>query len=59
MFVCLLGVFSSHSRMFHLYVYGDVTIAGEGLQLLTYGSLVCNTYCDTGRPFIMVFPEDS
>ena len=33
-FVCLFGGFSSHSRIFHLY--GDVTIAGEGLQVLTY-----------------------
>ena len=31
-YVCL--VFSSHSRIFHLY--GDVTITGEGLQILTY-----------------------
>ena len=27
-------VFLSHSRIFHMY--GDVTIAGEGLQILTY-----------------------
>ena len=43
--------FSSHLRIFHLY--GDVTIAGEGLQILTYarhvwplsseGSLACHT----------------
>ena len=44
------------------------TIAGEGLQILTYdrhswplsseeGSLACHTYCDTGEPFIMVIPE--
>ena len=26
--------FSSHSRMFHSY--GDVTMTGEGLQILTY-----------------------
>ena len=44
---------------FHLY--GDVTIADEGLQILTYarsqsseGFLACNTYCDTGHPFLMV-----
>ena len=48
--------------------YGDVTIAGEGLQILTYarnswpliskGSLTCHTYCDTDQPFIMVISED-
>ena len=32
LFVCL--VFSSHSRIFHLY--GDITIAAKGLQMLTY-----------------------
>ena len=41
---------------------GDVTIANEGLQMLTFalhllpfsseGSLVCLTNCDTGNPFI-------
>ena len=31
LFVCL---FSSHSRIFHSY--GDVTIDGEGLQILTF-----------------------
>ena len=43
--------------------FGDDTIAGEGLQILTYarhlspmimsseGSLACHTYCDTGHPF--------
>ena len=67
-FVCLfvyLGL-SSHLRIFHSY--GDVTIAGEGLQILTYarhswplsseGSLTCHTYCDTGHPFIMVISDD-
>ena len=53
----------SHSSMFHSY--GDVTITGEGQQILTYarhsrplsseGSLACHAYCDTGHPFIMVF----
>ena len=43
-------------------------IAGEVLQSLTYaqrswplsseGSLACQTYCDTGHPFIMVIFED-
>ena len=57
----MFGVFSSHSRIFHSY--GDVTITGEGQQILTYsrhswslnieGSLTCNTYCDTEQPFIM------
>ena len=57
----------SHSRIFHSY--GDVTIAGEGLQILTYarhswplsseGSLKCHTYCDTSLPFIRVISEDA
>ena len=63
MIVCLFvwGLLS-HSRIFHSY--GDVTITGEGLQILTYvahswplsseGSLACHTYCDTGHKFIMV-----
>ena len=67
-FVCLfvcLGL-SSYSRNFHSYE--DVTINGEGLQILTYvphtwplsseDSLACHTYCDTGHPFIMVNSED-
>ena len=47
---------SSHSRIFHSY--GDVTITGEGLQILTYarhswplssgGSIASRTYCDKG-----------
>ena len=57
---------SSHSRTFHSY--GDITIAGEGLQIVTYarhswplsseGSLTCHTHWETGLPFIMVNPED-
>ena len=53
--------FSLHSRIFHSY--GDVTITGEGLQVLTYarhswpisseGSLACHPYCDTWQPFIL------
>ena len=59
--------FSSVSRNFHSF--GDVTINGEGLQILTFtrhsytlsseGSLTYHTYCDTGLPFIMVISEDS
>ena len=58
--------FSSRSRIFHSY--GDVTITGERLQILTYarhswplsseGSLACHTYCDTGHSFIMVAAKD-
>ena len=68
LFVCLfvyLGL-SSHLRIFHSY--GDVTIAGEGLQISTFarhswplssgGSLTCHTYCDTGHPFIMVISRE-
>ena len=49
---------SSHSWIVH--TYWDVTIAGEGLQILTYarhswplnseGSLTCHTHCDTCLP---------
>ena len=66
LFVCLFVLFVwslSHSQQ-----YGDVTIAGKGLQILTYarhswplsneGSLICHTHCDTGLPFIMVISED-
>ena len=50
--------------------YGDVTIAGERLQILTCDRhswplcseisiiIVCHTYCDTAHPFIMVIYED-
>ena len=57
--------FSSHSRIFHLF--GDVTIAGDGLQILTYvrhlwplikeGSLTCHTYCDIGHLVIVSSPR--
>ena len=60
------GGFSSQSRFF--YSYGDATITGEGIQILTYtrhsrplsseSSLAYHTYCDTGHPFIMVISED-
>ena len=68
MFICLFFIcgFSSHSGIFHLY--WDVTITGEGLQILTNarhswplsseGSLTCHSYCDTGLPCIMVISED-
>ena len=56
---------SSHSRIFHSY--GNVTITGGGLKILTYawhswplsseGSLACHTYCDTGHPFIRSSPK--
>ena len=58
--------FSSHSRILHSF--GDVTINGEGMQILTYAlhlwslssdaSLACHTYYDTGHPFIMVSTKD-
>ena len=58
MFVCLfVWGFKSHSIIFH--PYGVITIAGEGLQILTYawhsrqlsseGFLACHIYCDTGQ----------
>ena len=55
LFCCLFGV--CHSLR-------DVTIASEGLQILTYArhfwplssevSLACHIYCDTGHPFLKV-----
>ena len=52
----------------NFHSFGNVTIAGEGLQILTYArhlwllsseaSLACHTYCDKGHPFIMVISED-
>ena len=61
-FVLFVWSLSSHSIIYHSH--GDVTIAGEGLQMLTYarpswplsseGSLTCHTLWDTGLPFIMV-----
>ena len=65
--VCLFVLeFSFHSRISH--TYGDHTIVGESLQILTYarhswplsgeGSLACHTYCDTGHSFIVVILED-
>ena len=64
--VCLfVYCLSSRSRIFHSY--GDVTITGERLQILTYtrrlrplsseGSLACHTCCDTGHPFLRSSPR--
>ena len=61
LFLCLFAwSLSSHTRIFHSY--GDVTVVGEGRQILTYawhswplsseGSLACHTYCDAGNPFV-------
>ena len=60
LFVC---GFSSHLRIFH--TYGDVTISGEGMQILTYarhlwplsseGSLACHTYCDSCYPYLLLY----
>ena len=66
-YICLLicGL-SSHSRIFQSY--GDVIIACEGQQILTYalhswslsseGSLTCHTHCATGLLFITLISED-
>ena len=61
------SVFFKETKMF-IHWYGDVTISGEGLQILTFtryswplnseGSLACHTYCDTGHPFKLVISED-
>ena len=67
--VCLfLGGFTSHLKIFHSY--DDITITGEGFQILTLylslniwplsseGSLTYHTYYDTEHPLIMVTSED-
>ena len=70
LFVCLfVGFFFLVFRPRIFHSYGDVTIAGEGLQMLTYArhawslssedSLTCPTHCDTGLTFILVISEDS
>ena len=61
-----LGFVLSHSSIFHSY--GDITIAGEGLNILNCArhswplssecSVAFHTYCDTGHLFIMVISED-
>ena len=66
-FSCLfVWSFSYHSRIFHSI--GDITIAGEGLQNLTFtrhlwrlsseDSVAYHIYLDKGHPFIVVIPED-
>ena len=63
-----LFIFGVYRPTWAFRTYGDVTIAGEGLQIMTYarhswllrneGSLAYHTYCDTGHPFIMIISED-
>ena len=58
--------FTSHFRVFHSF--GNVSITGEGLQILIYaphlwplsseGSSTWHTNCDKGHPFIKVISED-
>lgn len=64
--ICVCVGFSFHSRMF--YSYWNVTIGVEGIHILNYArcswplssesSLACQTYCDTGQPFINVIIEN-
>ena len=57
-------VWSFSSQLIIFQSFGDVIIAGEGLQFLTYdrhyieGSLARHTYCDKGHPYIMVISQD-
>ena len=63
---CLFGVFCLTREFFNSY--GNVTITGEGPQILIYakqswsvssdGSLACHTYADMGHLFIMVISKD-
>ena len=53
---CFWGLFSSHSRIFHSY--GDVNIAGEGLQILIYARFFgMPHHFGTGHPFILIISE--
>ena len=64
--VVLFGGFRHTQEFFHLY--GNITIIGEGLQILTYtqhswplsseGYLACHIYCDMGHSFTMVISMD-
>ena len=64
--ICLF-VFGFSFHSIFLISFGEVTIAGEGLQILTYarrlwslsseGHLAWNPYSDTGYPFIMVMSD--
>ena len=67
-FDCLFACLGFFVPLENFHSYGDVTITGEGLQILTYarhlwpssseGSLPCHTLYDKGHPFIMVISED-
>jgi hypothetical protein len=53
----IINGFTSRSRIFHLY--GDVTIAGEGLRpLIREGSLSCYNCCDIGPWFFRSHRKD-
>ena len=65
-YIMLIWNFSSNSRNFRSF--GNVPIAGEGMQIFTYArhlwplssedSLSYHSYCETGHPFILVISED-
>ena len=69
-FVCLVFFVPlvNFSLIWSRHSYGDITITGEWLQILTFtqhlwplsseGSLACHTYWDTRLPLIMVISED-
>ena len=64
LFICLCFFV----QLENFFSYGDVTIAGQGLHILTCvrhswplsceGSLACHTYCNMGHPFKIVIFED-
>jgi hypothetical protein len=64
--VCLFVCFESHEQFFSYLA--TVTITGDGaanldlcLALTAFrseGSFTCNTYCDTGPPFLRSYPKD-
>ena len=68
--VCLF-VWGLSSNPNNLHTFGDVTISGERLQILSYaradrhswslssgGSLTCHTYCDKDLPIIILTTEE-
>ena len=61
---CLFVYLEFYVPLETFHSFGDVTTAGEGLQIFIYarlswplsseGSLACHMYCDAGHPFILV-----
>ena len=69
LFVCLFVCLACFAPLENFSLIKRRQHYREGLHILSYarhswplnsgGSLACHTYCDTGRPFIMVISNDS